>query len=123
MKKLNILIADDIFVNQFLLSSIIEEIGHIAKTVSNGKDAIAELEKGNYSIVLLDIEMPVMNGIETVRYIRTKMDEKYKNLPVIALTAHNPNDFESELADAKFDEIMTKPYSIAKLSHIIEKYS
>lgn len=124
MSKLDILIADDIYANLFLLSSIIQELGHKSKTVTNGKKVIDELNINNkYKLILLDIEMPVMNGIETACHIRTKMGSEFSEIPIIALTAHNPDDFEDQIQNAKFNDILTKPYSIAKLEKIIDKYA
>jgi len=117
-----VLVVDDIFSNRLLLSSTLDEIGVESKSVSNGQQAIDILEIEEFSIVLLDIEMPVMNGLETARYIRRNMPEPICNMPVIALTAHNPNEFGEELYLAGFNEIFTKPYSIEKLKILIGKY-
>lgn len=122
MEKAHILIADDIFSNQLLLKSIIEETGHYCKVVSNGKLAIEEIMKNSYTILLTDIEMPVMNGIETAIYIRTKMNKPYKEMPIIALTAHNMNEFSDKIKDAGFTDIITKPYSVQKFKEILEKH-
>jgi len=118
----NVLIVDDIFSNRLLLSSTLEGIGIASKTAGNGQVAIEMLEKEEYSIVLLDIEMPVMNGLETVRYIRKEMLEPTCDIPVIALTAHNPNEYGDEMYLAGFNEILSKPYSIEKIQNLIDRY-
>lgn len=120
-EKIKVLIADDIYANQFLLAAIIDELGGMFKTVCNGKEVLDELEKNNYHIVLLDIEMPVMNGIETVKAIRNHKLEKINKLPVIALTAHNPDDFGKLMDNAGFNQLITKPYSVEKISELIKK--
>lgn len=121
-KKTRILIVDDIFSNRLLLSSALEGIGIDSKSVGNGQIAIDSLQEENFGMVLLDIEMPVMNGLETVRYIRNKMPYPVKDIPVIALTAHNPNEYGNEMQTAGFNEILTKPYSIDKIKNLLEKY-
>ena len=73
-------------------------------------------------MVLMDIEMPVMNGLETTKYIRQNMDEKLSKIPIIALTAHNPNDFFDEFNSAGFDELLTKPYLVNKIKSVVEKF-
>jgi CheY-like chemotaxis protein len=117
-----VLIVDDIFSNRLLLSSTLEGIGIESKSVGNGQAAIEILEKEEFSLILLDIEMPVMNGLETVRYIRKKMPEPISEMPVIALTAHNPSEYGDEMYLAGFNEILSKPYSIEKIQNLIDRY-
>ena len=122
MSYIKILAADDIFSNQLLVMSILEEAGYYCKTVSDGKKLIEEMQNIEYDIILTDIEMPVMNGIETVKYIRTKLPKKYNNIPVIAMTAHNRQEFLEKIENVGFTDIITKPYSIKKFKEILEKY-
>lgn len=117
-----VLIVDDIFSNRLLLSSALETLGVDSKSVANGELAIGALEEEKFCMVLLDIEMPVMNGLETVRYIRTEGLDSYSKVPVIALTAHNPAEYGTEIDNAGFTEILTKPYSMEKLKNLLEKY-
>ncbi len=123
MNEPKILVVDDIYLNQFLIQAAFEEVGLKAKAVNNGKKAIDEILNTNYDIVFMDIEMPVMNGIEAVKYIREKMDDTKKNVPVIALTAHNYYDAATNLNNIGFNEVVYKPYNIDKLLNIIEKYT
>jgi len=67
----------------------------------------------------MDIEMPVMNGIETTNFIRNEMPYPVNAIPIIALTAHNPDIFFEDFADVGFDELITKPYSVDKLKEKI----
>ncbi len=122
MELIRILIVDDIFSNRLLLSSTLEGIGIESKSVANGLAAIEILEKEDFNIVFLDIEMPVMNGLETMRHIRKNMLEPICNMPVIALTAHNPNEYGDEMYLAGFTEILSKPYSIEKIQSLIDRY-
>lgn len=122
MSKIKIIVADDIFSNQLLIKSIIELAGHSCKVVANGKILVDELLKEQYDIVFTDIEMPIMNGIETVIYIRNQMDFPINQIPVIAITAHNMGEFSSKIFDAGFSDIITKPYSIEKFKDILNKY-
>jgi len=111
MSKLTVLVADDIFANQFLLASYIDMIDPTigVRMVSNGKEAFDVLEKEKIDVIFMDIEMPVMNGIEATK--KLKSDSKYSSIPVVAITAHNLEDFASEFGDAGFDTILEKPYS------------
>ena len=122
MNSNKILIVDDIFSNRLLLSSTLESMGIKSESVGDGQKAINLLEVEEFGMVLLDIEMPVMNGIVTVRHIRREMLGKINNVPVIALTAHNPSEYGDDINTAGFNEIVSKPYSVEKLRKLIDKY-
>lgn len=112
---MRILVVDDIYTNRLLLSELIKSTGHEVVLVENGQLAVEELEKQEFSLVFMDIEMPVMNGIETTQYIRSKMKYPVNMIPIIALTAHNPELFFEDYSDVGFDELITKPYSVDKI--------
>lgn len=120
MKKLKVLVVDDIFTNRLLIQEIISEIGYEVDEASNGKDAIKMFEDKYYDLILMDIEMPVQNGIETTDMIRRNYPSPKCDIPIIALTAHNPSLFFEDYADVGFSQIITKPYSLAKLKKIID---
>ncbi|MFP4023215.1 MAG: response regulator [Thiohalospira sp.] len=121
MNKYNFLIVDDIFINRLLLKEILIDITNQINEAENGKDAIEILKNNNIDIVLMDIEMPVMNGLETTRYIRENLPGPFNKIPIIALTAHNPDDFFDDYNSAGFDELLTKPYSFEKVLNAIKK--
>jgi CheY-like chemotaxis protein len=112
---LRILVVDDIYTNRYLLSELIKLAGHEAISAENGEQAIEILKSQKIHMVFMDIEMPVMNGIETTQYIRNKMDAPLNAIPIIALTAHNPELFFEDYSDVGFDELVTKPYSVEKI--------
>ena len=66
--------------------------------------------------------MPVMNGVETTKYIRSEMPFPLNNIPIIALTAHNPDDFFDDYHNAGFNKLLTKPYSFEKILYTIESF-
>jgi CheY-like chemotaxis protein len=121
MNKYNFLIVDDIFINRLLLKEILIDISNQINEAENGKDAIEILKNNNIDIVLMDIEMPVMNGLETTKYIRENLPGPFNRIPIIALTAHNPDDFFDDYNSAGFDELLTKPYSFEKVLNAIRK--
>ena len=122
MKKYNFLIVDDIFMNRLLLKEIIRELCNILREAKNGKEAIDIISNEDIDIILMDIEMPVMNGVETTKYIRSQMPHPKNKLPIIALTAHNPDDFFDDSNNAGFDKLLTKPYSFKKILSTIESF-
>lgn len=123
MVKLKILVVDDIYTNRFLLSELIKLTDNEAIMAENGQEAIEILRKEEIHMVFMDIEMPVMNGIETTRYIRNEMPHPLNTIPVIALTAHNPDIFFEDFAEVGFDELITKPYSMDKIREKIRNLS
>jgi len=119
---MKILIVDDIFSNRLLISEIIKDLGFECLEATNGRDAIEILNTVNgIDAILMDIEMPVMNGIETTKYIREKIKPPKNRIPIIALTAHNPEIFFQDYKEVGFDQLLTKPYSVNKIIEIFEK--
>lgn len=116
---MRILIVDDIFANRLLLTEIIKDLGHECMEAANGREAVEMLEGNQVDVVLMDIEMPVMNGVEAVRHIRNKMISPKQEIPIIALTAHNPSLFFDDYNDVGFSNLLTKPYSIDKITNLI----
>ncbi len=123
MSKLNVIIADDIFTNRLLLSEIVEDLGHTYITVENGKAAVDALINNSIDLILMDIEMPVMNGLEATKYIREILPSPKCYTPVIALTAHNPKIFFDDYKDVGFDQLLTKPYSVKKITDLFENFT
>lgn len=115
-----ILIVDDIFTNRLLLSEILKDLNYRISQASNGKEAIGLIEKENFDLILMDIEMPIMNGLETTIFIRKNMPPEKSKIPIVALTAHNPNLFFESHKAVGFDELLTKPYSIKKIKDVID---
>jgi len=118
---LRILVADDIYTNRYLLSELIRLTGNEPVMAENGEQAIEILKSQEIHMVFMDIEMPVMNGIETTQYIRNEMAAPLNAIPIIALTAHNPEIFFEDYSDAGFDELITKPYSVEEIRAMISE--
>ncbi len=120
---MKILITDDIFTNRLLLSEIIEDLGHEYLEAENGKMAIESLMlNDDINMVLMDIEMPVMNGLEAAKHIRQKLPPPKNSVIIIAITAHNPRIFFEDYKDIGFDQLMTKPYSVQKIMNLLDTF-
>lgn len=120
---MKIIITDDIFTNRLLLSEIISGMGHEHLEAANGKAAVELLQKNeDIDLILMDIEMPVMNGLEATKFIREQMPDPKCKTPVVALTAHNPKIFFDDYRDVGFDQLLTKPYSIQKITILLESF-
>ena len=118
---MKIIVADDYYTNRLLVSEILKSLGHEFIEAENGRQALDALEKNNdIDLVLMDLEMPVMNGMEAMRYIRDKMIFPKSSVPIVALTAHNPGTFIQEGQASGFNKLMGKPYSIDKIAELLE---
>ena len=125
MKSLKILAAEDNLVNQRVLKALIEKTGAKLTLVDNGKSALDTLANEPFDVVLMDIQMPVMDGMETVRIIREQ--EKEQNTPpqsVIAVTANAMRQDKVDYLDAGFSAVVAKPITPKTLfSEILRVYA
>jgi CheY-like chemotaxis protein len=118
-KKCKILIVDDVPVNRMLLKALLDKDNCFEfVTAVNGKDCIDLVEKEDFDIILMDIQMPIMNGFEASEYIRYKMPKHKSLIPIIAITAYA----KIENINNIFDEIVYKPIEFQKIYSIIKKH-
>ncbi|OQX96425.1 hypothetical protein B6I21_01070 [candidate division KSB1 bacterium 4572_119] len=121
--KIRLLLAEDNVVNQKLALKILEKMGYSADAVANGKEVITSLEKINYDIVLMDVQMPEMDGYEATRAIRSgKTNIINSSIPIIAMTAHAMKGDREKCITAGMDDYVTKPINPKKLSETIAKW-
>ncbi|MFC2087507.1 response regulator [Bacteroidota bacterium] len=118
---MNILIVDDIVLNRYLLKELTKKMNVDIFEANNGREAIDIIQNNEINMVLMDIEMPVMNGIETTDYIRNELHLSESKLPVIAITAHINEYLGESLDTVGFNEIITKPYTPDQIINIISK--
>ncbi len=115
----NILIVDDIWLNRQLLIKLLRNKGFNIIEAENGREAIEKLINNDIDCILIDIEMPVMNGIETAEFIRNQLPFPKCKTKLIAVTAHPKEEFADYFG--LFDDILSKPFSeekiYMKLSH------
>jgi CheY-like chemotaxis protein len=100
-----ILLAEDNPVNQKVASKLLQKAGFEVEAVENGKEALEAVEKGRFDLVLMDVQMPVMDGLTASLEIR----KKYEHLPIIAVTAHALEEDRQRCFDAKMNDYITKP--------------
>ncbi len=113
--KLHILIADDNLVNLRLARSLLAKQGHSAMTVGSGREALAALEQQNFDLVLMDVQMPDMDGFETTKAIRAQERISKRHLPIVAMTAHAMSGDRERCLAAGMDSYVTKPVDASKL--------
>ena len=117
---LAILLAEDNPVNQKLASRLLEKLGHSVTTVSDGRQAVEAFGRGAFDLVLMDIQMPEMNGFEAAVEIRKAQHASGRRVPIIALTAHAMKGDEERCLAAGMDDYLAKPIHAAELSRKIE---
>tara|TARA_R110000824_G_scaffold195149_1_gene377825 strand:- start:1502 stop:4024 length:2523 start_codon:yes stop_codon:yes gene_type:complete len=118
VSSVRVLIAEDNRTNQMVLETILANAGHDVTIVADGEKALEELEKGTFEIVFLDVNMPVMGGIECCRLWR-QIEGPRKHIPIIGLTADSTEDTEKKCLDAGMDLRMTKPIEARELIEVI----
>jgi PAS domain S-box-containing protein len=118
---LKILLAEDNAVNRKLAMALLEKAGHTVITAENGQIALDVLERQTVDIVLMDVQMPVMDGLQAIGAIRAKELGNQTHLPIIALTAHAMKGDRERCLDAGADEYVTKPIRTAELLAAIDR--
>ncbi len=113
------LLVEDDPVNQKTIGKMLAKIGLAADLAQGGRDALDKLAANHYDIILMDIQMPDMDGIETTRRIRENETSDNKDIPIIALTAHAFQSDAQKFLDAGMDGYVAKPISMLKLSQTI----
>src|SRR6185312_16652712 len=103
-----VLLAEDSKVNQMLTLKLLERSGYQIDIAENGLQAIEAMHNGDYHVILMDLQMPHMDGIEATRHIRQLQGNK-KFVPIIALTAQADGNIEHDLRAAGMDDYVSKP--------------
>ena len=120
--KGRILVADDVAVNQLLALKILEKLGYSAHAVANGKETLEALERVEYDLILMDCQMPEMDGFEASRLIRNHENKKIREIPIIALTANAMAGDDQVCFDAGMNDYLTKPIKKNALESKIEQW-
>jgi len=115
-----LLVVDDNYYNQQLLKLMLDKLGYPCLVASSGEEALLLLAQQQVSLVLLDIEMPAMNGYQTLQAIRQLPGRQ--QLPVIAVTGHTAVQLGERQGQLQFDDMLTKPFSLASLQQQLAKF-
>ncbi|WP_423681538.1 ATP-binding protein [Undibacterium sp. WLHG33] len=122
-RQLKILIAEDNPVNQTLITNLVGRQGHHTTLVNNGAEAISQWKEDKFDLILMDMQMPVMGGMEATKEIRRIEEEKKtkRKIPIYALTASAMSDEKEEALKSGLDGYLTKPINRTILSEVLAK--
>ncbi|THB70849.1 MAG: response regulator [Desulfovibrio sp.] len=120
-RPMRLLVAEDNPVNRLLISRLLTRMGHTVKSVENGREAVDALAQEHFDCVLMDVMMPVMNGLEALDRIRAgESGDKAVAVPVIALTAQAMKGDRERILEAGMDDYLAKPVDMESLARALE---
>ncbi len=119
----NVLVAEDNFINQKLIKQVLVKYGVTVELANNGLEAFEKRKSNNYDLIFMDIQMPVMDGVEaTHEIINYEVEEKLHHVPIIALTANALNGDRERFLEQGLDEYIPKPIETNELLYILKKF-
>ncbi len=120
---LKILVAEDQIINRKIVTQLLEKKGWIVKAVENGRLATEIVQNENFSIILMDVQMPEMDGFDATRTIRQNEKISGRHTPIVAMTAHAMKGDREKCIEAGMDFYITKPVNPNELFETVQKYS
>jgi CheY-like chemotaxis protein len=122
-KKLKILLAEDNKMNQKVATKMLEKMGHTVTIAENGLKAVDHFKSGVFDIILMDGNMPEMDGIEATIKIRELEADKEKKIPIVALTANAMKGDRERYIESGMNEFITKPFKKSSLLEVLKTLS
>ncbi len=119
-RPLNVLVADDTLANQKVVKAVLTKRGHHVQLADNGRQAVEQLQLQPFDVVLMDAQMPAMNGLEATSAIRRLPDARRAKVPIIAMTAHAMSEDRQRCLAAGMDDYLSKPIDVAALIARVE---
>lgn len=121
--KINVLVVDDNQINRLLINKVLKKWNVQADFAENGLEAIQKITANrNYDVVLMDIHMPEMGGLEATQILRSKEDDYFKKLPIIALTASMLNNQLNQIGESGMNDFILKPFDPKNLYEKLSRY-
>jgi two-component system, sensor histidine kinase and response regulator len=115
-----VLLAEDNTVNQKLATRLLEKMGHRVTVAENGAEAVRAHAAGNFDLILMDVQMPEMNGFEATALIRDQEKRIGGHVPIVALTAHAIQGDRDRCLAAGMDDYLSKPLNANALAEKLE---
>lgn len=117
---LQVLLVEDVHINQLVATHFLARLGIVPDMANNGEEALARMRKQAYDLVLMDIQMPVMDGLQAMKVIQA--EQLAKGAMIIAVTANVFEEDEKKYRQAGFDDILAKPFNVDALQSLIETH-
>jgi two-component system, sensor histidine kinase and response regulator len=122
-KRLRVLLAEDQPINQKLAVTVLSQAGHEVQVARNGHEALALLQQHPFDLVLMDVQMPEMDGLEATALIRRREQGTNRRIPIIAMTAHAMQGDRERCLRQGMDDYLSKPIDIQRLFELLERWS
>jgi CheY-like chemotaxis protein len=119
-RKLHILLAEDNSVNQRLAMRLLEREGHSVEIANSGQEALDKLDQSRFDLVLMDVQMPDLDGLQATVLIRDRERRQGRRVPIVAMTAQAAESDRKRCFEAGMDAYITKPVHVPELMSIIE---
>jgi len=117
--SLKVLVVEDNLINQKITKSFLVRMSHTVTVVNNGKEAVDIFDKEYFDCILMDIQMPIMDGIQATKLIREKEKIKKSNIPIIAVSANLLIEEESKIMNAGMNDFIPKPINELQLKNVL----
>jgi CheY-like chemotaxis protein len=122
-RSMRVLLAEDNVINQKLATTVLEKMGHTVTVAKDGIETLDALDHATFDVILMDVQMPRKDGLETTRAIRGIESQTGMHIPIIALTAHAMKGDRERFLDAGMDDYLSKPIAIDQLHAALEAIS
>src|SRR5687767_4442703 len=121
VRQLSILVVEDTPAYQKFIRQILQDRGHVVTHVNDGSQALASYSQQPFDVIVVDVQMPVMNGLELARWIRSQEIDSNRRTPIIALSAHSDSSTRNEGTAVGIDAYLTKPMDAKNFVEVVEK--
>jgi two-component system, sensor histidine kinase and response regulator len=118
---LKILLAEDTPANQKLMTRILQKRGHTVEIAENGLQALDLVRRSKFDLALMDVQMPLMDGLQATTAIRALQQDSPSRLPIIAMTAHARQEDRERCLQAGMDAYIAKPFDIREFLEVVER--
>jgi len=120
-ENLSILVVEDDRVNQIAISRMLEKMHHKARCVDNGQKALDILKEDHFDCIFMDIQMPILDGIETTKQLRADGSPYFRDIPIVALTAHAMPEDREKFLKVGMNDYVSKPVSFEQLAAVLRR--
>jgi CheY-like chemotaxis protein len=119
-RSLRVLLAEDVRANQKLIVSILSRRGHVVEIAQNGREAVDLAKRATFDVILMDVQMPIMDGFQATAILRSQEPHEADRVPIVAMTAHAMRGDRERCLAAGMDAYISKPIDSRRLIELIE---